>query len=72
MIGGYNVGALIALLASPDALVSATAVADHRSATTTVSMVVLVLTGNVLVMRELIVGGVVETYWCYQCQSMAV
>jgi hypothetical protein len=35
-------------------------------------MVVLVLTGNVLVMRELIVGGVVETYWCYQCQSMAV
>lgn len=47
MIGGYNVGALIALLASPDALVAATAIADHRSATTTVSMVVLVLTGNV-------------------------
>ena len=47
MIGGYNVGALIALLASPDALVAATAIADHRSATATVSMVVLVLTGNV-------------------------
>jgi len=65
MIGGYNVGVLIALLASPDAVVAATAIVDHRSATTTVSMVVLVLTGNVLVMRELIVGGVVETYWCY-------
>jgi hypothetical protein len=26
--------------------------------------VLLVLTGNLLVMRELIVGGVIETYWC--------
>ena len=65
MIGGYNVGALIALLASPDTVVAATTIADHKSATTTASMVVLVLTGNLLVMRELNVGGVVETYWCY-------
>jgi hypothetical protein len=65
MISGYNFGDLIALLASPDAVVAATAIVDHRSATATVSMVVFVLTGNVLVMPELIVGGVVETYWCY-------
>ena len=65
MIGGYNVGVLIALLASPDAVVAATAIVDHRSATTTVSMVVFVLTGNVLIMPELIVGGLVETHWCY-------
>ena len=65
MSGSYNVGVLIALLASPDAVVAATAIADRRSATTTFSKVLLVLKGNLLVMRELIVGGVIETYWCY-------
>ena len=65
MIGGYNVGVLIALLASPDAVVAATAIADRRSATTTFSKVLLLIVGNLLVMRELIVGGVIETYWCY-------
>jgi hypothetical protein len=65
MISGYNVGALIALLASPDAVVTATTIADHSSAKTTFSKVLLGVKGNLLVMRELIVGGVVETYWCY-------
>ena len=65
MISGYDVGALIALLASPDAMVTATAIADHRSAKTTFSKVLLVLKGNHLVMRELIVSVVIETYWCY-------
>jgi|LakMenE01Jun11ns_1017448.scaffolds.fasta_scaffold8961624_1 hypothetical protein len=65
MIGGYNVGVLIALLASPDAVVAATAIADRRSATTTFSKVLLLFKGNLLVMLELIVGGVIETYWCY-------
>jgi hypothetical protein len=64
MSGSYNVGVLIALLASPDAVVAATAIADRRSATTTFSKMLLFLTGNLLVMRELIVGGVIETYWC--------
>ena len=61
----YNVGALIALLASPDAVVTATTIADHSSAKTTFSKVLLGVKGNLLVMLELIVGGVVETYWCY-------
>ncbi|MCX5952235.1 MAG: hypothetical protein NTZ40_01795 [Cyanobacteria bacterium] len=66
MSGSYNVGVLIALLASPDAVVAATTtIADRRSATTTFSKVLLELKGNLLVMRELSVGGVVETYWCY-------
>ena len=64
MSGSYNVGVLIALLASPDAVVAATAIADRRSAKTTFSKVLLELKGNLLVMRELSVGGVVETYWC--------
>jgi hypothetical protein len=72
MSGSYNVGVLIALLASPDAVVAATAIADRISAKTTFSKVLLELKGNLLVMRELSVGGVVETYWCYWCQSMAV
>jgi len=53
------------LLASPDAVVTATTIADHSSAKTTFSKVLLGVKGNLLVMRELIVGGVVETYWCY-------
>jgi prevent-host-death family protein len=61
----YNVGALIALLASPDAVVTATTIADHSSAKTTFSKVLLGGKSNLLVMRELIVDGVVETYWCY-------
>jgi|688.fasta_scaffold984962_2 hypothetical protein len=65
MISGYDVGALIALLASPDAMVTATAIADHRSAKTTFSKVLLGVKGNLLVIRELIEGGLVETYWCY-------
>jgi|LakMenE01Jun11ns_1017448.scaffolds.fasta_scaffold9393296_1 hypothetical protein len=65
MSGGYNVCVLIALLASPDAEVAATAIADRRSPTTTFSKVLLVLKGNHLVMRELIVSVVIETYWCY-------
>ena len=46
MIGGYNDGVLIALLASPDAVVAATAIADRRSATTTFSKVLLLFKGN--------------------------
>jgi hypothetical protein len=46
-------------------VVAATAIADRRSATTTFSKVLLVLKGNLLVMRELIVSVVIETYWCY-------
>ena len=65
MSGSYNVGVLIALLASPDAVVAATTIADLRSAKTTFSKVLLELKGNLLVVRELSVGGVVETYWCY-------
>ena len=46
MSGGYNVCVLIALLASPDAVVAATAIADRRSATTTFSKVLLLFKGN--------------------------